>query len=123
MPANADLLAFVRGSFSSVWSMELFLLLKSDPERAWSGEELVSALRASESVVAQSIQSLVAAGLIVLEADNSVRYGPASSDIEALANEAEHFYRKRPDAVRRVIITAAHDQLRAFSDAFRLRKD
>jgi len=123
MPANADLLAFIRGSFCSIWSMELFLLLKTDPARHWSPVELVTALRGSDSVVAQSIRSLLAAGLIVEEADGRVRYAPASPDIETLANEAQHFYAKKPDAVRRVIVTAAQDQLRAFSDAFKLRKD
>jgi hypothetical protein len=122
MPANANLLAFIQGSFRSIWSMELLLLLKSDPERFWSRDDLVAALRGSHVVVAQSIDSLFAAGLVSME-DNGVRYAPASADIESLANEAEHYYAKKPDAVRRMIVTASHGQLRAFSDAFKLRRD
>lgn len=123
MPANADLLAFIQGSFRSIWSMELLLLLKSDSARLWSPEELVTALRGSDSVVAQSIDSLVAAGLIAAEEDGRVRYAPASPDIAKMADDAENFYARKPDAVRRAIVTASNGPLMAFSDAFRLRKD
>ncbi|QPQ55050.1 helix-turn-helix transcriptional regulator [Allosphingosinicella flava] len=123
MPANADLLAFIRGSFRSIWSMELLLLLKSDPARFWPPGELVAALRGSDAVVAQSLASLVAAGLVLEEKDDRVRYAPATDEIAALANQAETYYASKPDAVRRLIVQASQDQLRAFSDAFRLRKD
>ena len=122
MPANADLLAFIRGSFRSIWSMEMLLILRSDPHRSWSSPDLVRALRASDSVVAQGIESLIAAGLVI-DQDGQIRYAPASTEIDRLAGEAERFYAVKPDAVRREIVMAANGQLRAFSDAFRLRRD
>lgn len=122
MPASADLLAFIRGSFRSIWSMELMLLLRADRTRAWTRPELVGALRGSDSVVAQGIESLVTAGMVT-DQDGQIRYAPASGEIDRLAGEAELYYARKPDAVRREIVMAAHDQLRAFSDAFKLRRD
>lgn len=122
MPASANLLTFIRSSFRSVWSIELLLLLKQDPERCWTPGDLVAALRGSDSVVSQSIDALVSAGLVATAPGGEASYAPASPAIKALADEAVAYYAKRPDEVRRIIVTAGSDQLRAFSDAFRLRK-
>jgi DNA-binding IclR family transcriptional regulator len=123
MPDSAETIAFIRDSFRSVWSLELLLLLKADPGRGWSSTELVERLRGSDSVVRQSVDSLVAAGLVLIENDGKARYAPASTDLKSLVEKAEQLYAKRPDAVRRLIVLSANDQLTAFADAFRLRKD
>jgi len=123
MPDNAETHAFIRDSFRSVWSLELLLLLESDPQRAWPHAELVERLRGSDLVVQQSVASLVAGGLVLAEADGAVRYAPASADLERLVIAAGDLYAKKPDAVRRLIVSASHGQLAAFADAFRLRKD
>lgn len=123
MLENAEVVGFIRNSFRSVWSLELLLLLKSDPKRKWSQPELVDQLRSSELVVRQSVASLVAAGLLLPEGDERVRYAPASRDIRRLAEATERLYERKPDAVRRLIVSSSIDQLAAFADAFRLRKD
>lgn len=83
----------------------------------------MSGLRASDSIVAQSVDSLVAAGLVATEEDGRARYLAASPDLDHRAGEAEAFYAKSPDAVRRLIVMSANGGLTAFADAFRLRKD
>ena len=123
MPDSAETAAFIKDSFRSVWSLELLLLLKSDPLRTWLASELVEHLRGSELIVRQSIQQLVAGGLVLVQEDGGVRYGPASPDLESLVEKSASLYARRPDAVRRMIVLAANDQLAAFADAFRLRKD
>jgi hypothetical protein len=101
--------------------MELLLLLKSDPEKCWSQHELVTRLRGSDSVVAQGIGSLVAGGLVALNDNGEACYAPASQDIRRLSNASEDLYRRKPDAVRRIIVLSSSDQLSAFADAFRLK--
>lgn len=123
MPDNAETLGFIRNSFRSVWSLELLLLLKSDSKRSWPHDELVDRLRGSDLVVQQSVSSLVAGGLVATEENGAVRYAPASKDIERLVDASERLYGRKPDAVRRLIVSSSHDQLTAFADAFRLRKD
>jgi predicted transcriptional regulator len=116
-----ELFRFIGSSFRSVWALELLLLLKREP-RAWSRDELISMLRASELVVNKAIDELVAAGLISLEGD-SARYMPVSEDIAKNVKQVEKVYSARPDAVRRAIVSASASGATAFADAFRLRKD
>jgi len=103
--------------------MELLFLLLRDRERCWSSPELVVALRASELVVSQAVESLHAAGLIVRESDDSIRYGPASEDLHELVVATQAMYARSPDAVLRLIMRSRSDNLVAFADAFRFRKD
>ncbi|HYI64722.1 MAG TPA: hypothetical protein VEW71_07540 [Allosphingosinicella sp.] len=97
--------------------------LRQNRDRSLTASEMVAGLRGSDLVVAQSVESLVAAGLVLLEKDGSARYRPATPALDILSAEAEALYIKSPDAVRRVIIAAANPGISAFADAFRLRKD
>lgn len=120
---DQEVTSFIRTTFRSVWSLELLLLLKLHKDRGWSGAQMVDALRGSELIVSQSVESLLAAGLIVVEPDGAVRYGPATASLAALVGGAETLYGRSPDAVRRAIIAGSSAGLSAFADSFRLRKD
>jgi len=119
--SNDEILRFIASSFRSVWALELLLVLKSDP-RNWSREELVSTMRASDLVVTKGLDALEAAGLVNNNEDKA-QYMPVSKDVATRVDEAEELYAKRPDAVRRAIISASAGDATAFADAFRLRKD
>ena len=123
MPAEQEVASFIRGSFRSVWSLELLRLLRSDPGRSWTHREMVTALRGSDLVVRQSLDGLISAGLVVEEADGSARYQPISPDVDALVERTERLYAKSPDKVRRMIVAGPASGLAAFADSFKLRKD
>ena len=122
MASEDEIASFIRSSFRSVWSLELLLLLKRDP-RPWPRAEIVSALRASDLIVAQGLDARTAAWLVVGDKSGNAAYGPASAADAALVEGAESLYARSPDAVRRLIVGAIADPLTAFADAFRLRKD
>lgn len=123
MPSEQDIDSFIRASFRSVWALELLCYLRQNRDRSLSHGEMVTGLRGSDLVVAQSVESLAAAGLILVEADGSARYAPASDDLDDLVAGTETLYGKSPDAVRRMIVSAANPAITAFADAFRIRKD
>ena len=123
MPSDEDVSSFIRSTFRSVWALELLCFLRQEPEVARSHSEMVAGLRGSDLVVIQSVESLTAAGLVMVEADGSARYSPASGKVGALADRSEALYKKSPDAVRRMIVAAANPAITAFADAFRLWKD
>jgi DNA-binding transcriptional regulator PaaX len=123
MPSEKEVAGFIRTTFRSVWAVELLCYLRTHRDRPQSLAEIVAGLRASDLVVRQGTQSLLAAGLIVVEADDRTLYCPASDELDALATAAEALYARSPDAVRRMIIAAANPSITAFADAFRLRKD
>lgn len=123
MPDQSTFERFISSTFRSVWDLELLLELSRTPEESRTTEQLVSALRASDVIVAKGIDTLVAAGLILEESDGSVRFAPASAELAGSVAGALELYRARPDAVRRRIIASSTRGLEAFSDAFRIVGD
>ena len=123
MAASQDVEDFIRTTFRSVWTLELLCLLRKNRDRNLSHAEMVGGLRGSDLVVVQSVDSLKAAGLVVIDAEGGARFSPASHDLESLVEVTTAFYAKSPDAVRRMIVAANNPAASAFADAFKLRKD
>jgi hypothetical protein len=123
MSSDQELNAFIGSTFRSVWALELALLMATEAERGWARDELVSALRASELIVARSIDELTAGGLIVTDAEERACFRPASDQLGQLVEAARTLYARSPDKVRRIIVAAGAGGLTAFADAFRIRKD
>lgn len=121
MSVDQDLLTFIREHIRSVWALELLLLLKRDPERRWTPDELVRELRASGPLIANTLEALQRAGLTACEEDGRCRYAPAAGVLDRLANELEANYRERPVALINVIASPP-DKLQSLADAFRIRK-
>lgn len=119
--SDESALRFIRACFPSVWTLELLLTIKSE-RRAWTREQLVATLRASEVIVSKSLDALVAAGLAVIESDGA-HFKPATADIEQCADQVEQLYRTRPNLVRRAIVSANTRSASAFAEAFKLRRD
>lgn len=119
--SDEDVLRFIAASFPSVWALELLLALRRE-RRPWSHEQLVAALRASDLVVSKALDALVAAGLASIDRDGAL-YCPATEDMDACITRVEHLYRKRPNMVRRTIVSASTSSATAFANAFRLRRD
>ena len=118
--SEKDILSFIAASFPSIWTLELLLVLKSE-RRPWSHAQLVETLRASDFVVSKAVGALVAAGLASAEGA-TVEYLPVSSQVDDCVKHVEDLYRKRPNAVRRVIISAGVGSATAFANAFRIRE-
>lgn len=122
MPSQFEIETFIGGSFRSIWSLDLVQFLCANPDNSYSKEELIAALRASESVVSQSIATLASVGLVLID-QGRIRLHIADWRSKELIEGAIQLYAKSPDKVRRLIISAASPGLTAFADAFRLRKD
>jgi len=123
MAATDSVTSFIRGAFRSVWALELLLHLKRTQERAWSADQLVEVLRGSPLIVSQSLDGLMRAGLVSIDDQGCARYQPASAEIDQLVEATEQFYARKPETVRRIIVSAGHPGLANFADAFRLWKD
>lgn len=123
MPDQAAIERFISSTFRSVWDLELLLELRRAPDQSQSKDTLVSTLRASDIVVAKGMDTLLAAGLIAIEGDGSIRFAPASRELADMVAGAVELYRSKPDTVRRHIVRGSSSGLAAFSDAFRLKGD
>lgn len=122
MASKDEIAEFIQATFPSVWALELLCFLRQK-EGDLSLREMVDGLRGSELVITQSVDSLVRAGLVATDGTGAARYAPANPRLADLAVQAEARYVRSPDAVRRLIVTAANPSLAAFVDAFRLRKE
>jgi hypothetical protein len=122
MSISPDLLAFMRHNLTSVWALELLLLLRAEPDRIWTTPTLVAELRASDALVSGILEHLGRTGLVAAGADGSVRYAPAGPAIAGLCDQLEAAYRQRPVTVIGAI-SAPADKLQALADAFRIRGD
>ena len=116
---DEEIFAFIRASVRSVWALELLMLLRRDPARAWHPDELVRELRGSPAIVQEELAGLRSAGLVG-EADGRYRYGPASAAQDGLAGALQETYAARPMTVVKAIMAAPNEKLRIFSDAFKL---
>jgi hypothetical protein len=119
---EAEILTFVREAFRSVWVLELLLVLRRDPNRSWTIPDLVTALQASERIVADGLQALIAAGLAAEREAGWYRFSPASPVVAQIADELVSLHARKPVAVVRAILSAPNDKIRIFADAFRFNK-
>lgn len=116
------LLDLLSGTIASVWGVEILLLMREQPQRYWSRDDLVSELRSSGLVVDQSLQRLERGGLVVHDEHDAVRFAPATTELSSLIDQLDVEYRSRPALVRRAIVSGPDSKLKSFSDAFLIRK-
>ncbi len=118
-----DLAAFIRASVTSIWTLELLLFLKRQVGEAWTVDHLVRELRGSRLLVTDIIASLQRSGLVVEEGEGMFRYRPASSAAADLVDRLERLSVEKPMTVRNAIVSAPHDKVQVFADAFKVKKD
>jgi hypothetical protein len=122
MSADQDLNAFIRSTFRSVWSLELMLFLLRNRGRSWSRAELVSAIRGSEAVVGQSLDTLLVAGLI--DVDEPARPFPAGRARSGAAGAAtSELYARSPGCGARMIVLSAQCRTCRLCRRIPVRKD
>jgi hypothetical protein len=105
-----------------VWTLELLLLLRRDPQSEWTCEALVRELRGSLGLVVQNLGVLMKAGLVAEVGDGRYVYRPETPELAAHANGLAEVYARKPVAVLRVILTMPNDKIRSFADAFVFKK-
>jgi hypothetical protein len=116
-----EILAFVQKSISSVWALELLLLLRREPRRSWGHGELVRELRSSDAIVTEAAASLRTVGFVAAEPGGLYSYAPASPELDHIAAQIEATHAARPLSLAKAIMSAPNDKLRIFADAFKLK--
>ena len=119
MALDRDLAGFVRQHVTSVWMLEMLLLMRAQPDRAWTVAELVRELRGSTWLVTTNLGRLQRSGLVV-DDDGRFRFAPAGEVLRGLCDEIAEAYRERPVTVIN-LIAAPDDPIRGLADAFRFK--
>lgn len=118
-----DELAELVRSLRSLWAIEVLLLLHHEPERSWSIDDLVRELRSNVQLVGDVLTLLEQVGAVARQADGTYRYRAATPELAALVDDLDRLHAERPLALARLLHGTPDDKLRAFSDAFKLKKD
>lgn len=104
----------------SVEQLEVLLLLRATPEKAWSAAEVARALVSQADTAETRLIDLEQRGLIS-RGEDGWRYDPGRREREV--TQLAEAYGTRRVAVVGLIFSKPSDSVTSFSDAFRLRKD
>jgi hypothetical protein len=118
-----EVLQLIGECIDSLESLEALALLHRSPDTFWSAEAVAAQIGARADIVAQKLQQLAKAGLLTRAKDSvAYRYAPdavAKCDDVGLLIGA--FASRRADVVN-AVYSSNLERLRAFSNAFRLKK-
>jgi len=114
-----DIVRFVVSDLRTVWALELLLLMRGAPDRAWTEAALTAELRANLGMVGEILRRLHALGLTMRDGEGWA-YRAANPDLDALCARTEGAYRQKPFAMIS-LIGRGDSALRDLADAFRLK--
>ena len=124
-PLPDDVRRFIDAHITSVEQLEALVLLKVDPSKEWSPQEVAKSLYTSEESVAGRLTELHKHGLVSEVRSDSKRYRlePRSKRLQDDLEATLEAYTKRKVAVINHIFAGPSDEVQGFADAFRFRKD
>ena len=117
-----DVHRFLYQNIDSVEQLEVLLLVRQGPERGWTAEEIARALYSHPSSILHRLSTLAGRGLLRELEPACYQYAPRSSELHETVTRVADTYRERRVAVITLIASKPIENVRAFSDAFRLRR-
>jgi DNA-binding IclR family transcriptional regulator len=121
---NDELVHFIARYIVSVEKLEILLLLEEGAGRSWTPAEVYAVLRSNVTSIQRWMKELHADGFLQQEeTEAQYRYAPRTAGLAEGATALKNAYRERPIRVIEAIFSKSTEQMRRFSDAFRLRKD
>jgi hypothetical protein len=120
---SPDVQKLLGDPIDSVESLELLLLLRRSPETFWTADAAAQQIGIGPHVSSRKLARLTDAKLLVRGRETGAyRFAPAG-DGGALIDELADEYAERRAGVINAIYSASEERLRAFSDAFRFKKE
>jgi hypothetical protein len=112
---------FIARHIDSISALDVLLLLRAAPDKAWAPADVARALVSSETAATGQLDHLCAHRLVAAE-ESAFRYAPSGEDGRVIDELAECYARRR-NAVIGVIFGSDERQAIALADAFRFKKD
>lgn len=115
---------FLAQYVNSIEYLEILLLLADTPERHFTAEEVAQEIYAVPVSASRRLEKMVADRLAeATEASaRSYRFAPVDQKLRTLVAQVAQTYHERRVAVITLIASRPMENVRAFSDAFRLGK-
>ena len=123
-PLPTEVRQFIAQQIESVAQLEALLLLRRDPQKGWSSDELSRQLYLSDNMCQSMLDDLERRRYVARDADGKTfRYAAANPQNDALLGLLAGLYAERRVAVISEIYSNPLTKVKTFADAFRLRKD
>ncbi len=119
----ADVHRFLHDHIDSVEHLEVLLLVARTPERGWSAPEVAETLYSHPSSIRLRLARLLGQGLLREIEEGCYKYAPRSAELHETVQRVADCYHERRVAVITLIASKPLDNVRAFSDAFRVRRN
>jgi hypothetical protein len=117
-----DVHRFLHQNIESVEQLEVLLLLWRTPGRGWTSDEVATAVYSHPTSVVRRLAMLYGQGLLREREPGCYQYAPRTAELHDTVTRLDQIYRERRVAVITLIASKPIENVRAFSDAFRIRR-
>jgi len=125
-PFPEDVARFLQDNIETIDQLEILRILGEDADKEWDCAVLAGEVQAGTQAVRAHVTEMSARGLLTRIQRGSAlacRYGAATPELEGKVNRLLHVYKERPVTMIKMVYQRAKDPLRAFADAFRIRRE
>lgn len=114
---------FIADHITSVAQLEILLLLKTNPTQSWTPAMMAKELRIDPKAAADTLADLRKDGFLELQEPQGYRYAPRLPALDEGVIALAQAYLVRRVTIVGLIFSQPNRTIRAFSEAFRIRKD
>ena len=125
-PFPEDVARFLYDNVESIDQLEILRVLGEERQKEWDTAALAAEVQAKPEAVRAHLAAMQARGLLAITTRGtglSCRHGARSPELEDMVGRLLQLYRERPVTMIKMVYERAMDPLRAFADAFRIRKE
>jgi DNA-binding MarR family transcriptional regulator len=125
-PIPEPIARFLDCNVESIEQLEMLRVLGEAPGKEWTAGDLAKEVQCRSADIGGHLAALQQRGLLKTEQRQSLticRHAPATPEIEGQLDELLRFYKERPVTLIKAVYERAQARLKAFADAFRLRKE
>jgi hypothetical protein len=121
---DPDVRRFIEAHVDSIELLEVLLLLRAEPARAFGPDDVATALRTSPASARERLRALATQRLLVGGEGDGYRYAPEDAALAVVVDRVAAAYRDRRVTVIGLIYARPPDAVRELARAFRVgRKD
>lgn len=116
---------FIEGNVSALEELEVMLLLRSTAPRLWRADEVCRELGSSLRSIQMRLDKLTSMHICVLVGtaqEKAYRYEPLDEQMRSLIDGVAKLYKERRLFVIDLLYGRPESEIRAFSEAFRIKK-
>jgi hypothetical protein len=122
---SAEVKQFIDQNIESLPQLEALLLMRQDPKRLWSAQDISKSLYIPIDSARSLLADMTRRGFAAMEPSEDARYSyhVGSPALDELIGKMATVYQERRVAVVSWIYSKPLNKVQTFADAFRLRKE